>query len=114
MMRRWGSGFMTDTSIDIAFRPRADEAKALLQFLRRVSDLEIMHALDNRLDEVKAFNAASEKLSVALRKIVEPRCGDTERRAEDPWTEPPGTTAHYTRSLQSPVVRVPPSPGLNP
>jgi hypothetical protein len=48
---------MTDAPIICA---GADEAKALLKFLRHVTDLEVMHALDNRLDEMKAFKAACE------------------------------------------------------
>jgi hypothetical protein len=52
---------MTDKTIDIVIRVGADEATALLKFLRHVTDREVMHALDNRLDDMKAFEAASEK-----------------------------------------------------
>ena len=62
--------------IEVAFRAGADEAKALLRFLRSVSGLEVMYALDNRIDDVQAFKAASEKLHAALRKVVEPDSGE--------------------------------------
>ena len=60
---------MTNKPIDIVIRVGADEAKALVRFLRHVTNLEVMHALDNRLDEMKAFEAGFQKRRVALRKI---------------------------------------------
>jgi hypothetical protein len=70
MLHRRGCDVMTDKPIDIVIRVDAHGAKALLKFLRHVTDLEAIHALDNRLDEVKAFEAASEKPRVALRKFL--------------------------------------------
>jgi hypothetical protein len=75
-MHRWGYVMSNKGEIEIAFRAEADEAKALLRFLRCVSSLEAMDALDNRLDDVQAFKAAREKLNAALRKVVEPGSGE--------------------------------------
>jgi hypothetical protein len=55
----------------IIFRVQREQAEALLKFLRAVARDDIKRALDSA-DEVKSFTRASEKLQVALRKIVEP------------------------------------------
>lgn len=60
MMHGRGYDVMAAKPIDIVIRVGADEAIALLKFLRHVTDLEVMHALDIRLDEMKAFESASE------------------------------------------------------
>jgi hypothetical protein len=72
MMHRRGCDVMTEKPIDIVIRVGADEAKALLKFLRHVTDLEVMHALDIRLDEMSLRSGIreSEKPRVALRKIL--------------------------------------------
>jgi hypothetical protein len=69
-MHRCGSDLMTDKPIDIVIRVGADEATPLLKFRRHVTDLELMHALDNRRGEMRDFEAASGRPRVALRKIL--------------------------------------------
>jgi hypothetical protein len=73
-MHRWGYVLSKKVEIEIAFRAGADQAKALLWFLRSVSGLEAMYALDNRLDDVQTFKAAH--LNAAMHKVVEPGSGE--------------------------------------
>jgi hypothetical protein len=65
---------MTSTELEITFRVEPEQAAALLEFLRSVLRDHIKRALDTP-EEVKAFDAASEKLRVALRKVLEPDFG---------------------------------------
>jgi hypothetical protein len=55
----------------IIFRLQREQAEVLFKFLRAVARDGIRRALDSA-DEVKSFTQASEKLQVALRKVVEP------------------------------------------
>jgi hypothetical protein len=74
---------MTDDQLKITFRVGADEAAALLKFLRRVLRADIKRALDHSAEDVKAFEAASERLRVVLRDVVEPRLAMSGNAAGD-------------------------------
>ena len=62
---------MTTDQIEITFRVTAAEASALLRFLRRISRDEVKEVLDFDYQE-REFDAASERLRVALRDKLEP------------------------------------------
>ena len=72
-MHRWGAT-RDDNAIEITFRAGVDEAKALLWFLRCILAVEIMHALDNRVDEVKAFTAVTKSSNAAASPSITQRC----------------------------------------
>jgi hypothetical protein len=57
--------------LEITFLAAPQEAAALLEFLSSVLRDHIKRALDTP-EEVKAFDAASAKLRLALRKVIEP------------------------------------------
>ena len=56
--------------IEITFRVEPEQAAVLLRFLRAVAQQDIVRTLDAP-DQVKAFEAGSEWLRVALRKVLE-------------------------------------------
>jgi hypothetical protein len=56
--------------IEITFRVEPEQAAVLLRFLRAVAQQDIVRTLDAP-DQVKAFEAGSERLRVALRKVLE-------------------------------------------
>jgi flagellar motor switch protein FliG len=62
---------MTSKEVEITFRVKPEQAAALLEFLSCVLRADIMRALDSP-EQVQAFDFASERLRVALRKVVEP------------------------------------------
>ena len=62
---------MATHQIRITVRLSADEASAMLAFLRHVSPREINWGLDGDGDRVKAVNEASERLRVKLREALE-------------------------------------------
>jgi hypothetical protein len=66
---------MTSTELEITFRVEPEQAAALLECLRCLLRADIKRALDSPA-EVKAFDAASEKLRVALCAAI----GDNEVR----------------------------------
>jgi hypothetical protein len=57
--------------VEITFSVELEQAAALLECLRSLLRADIKRALDSPA-EVKAFDAASEKLRMALRTVVEP------------------------------------------
>jgi hypothetical protein len=63
---------MAMVEIEITFRVKPEQAAALLEFLSCVLRADIMRALDYSPEQVQAFDIASERLRVALRKVVEP------------------------------------------
>jgi hypothetical protein len=75
---------MTSKEVEITFRVKPEQAAALLEFLSCVLRADIMRALDSP-GQVQAFDFASERLRVALRKVVEP---DVEPDDEEPDEEP--------------------------
>jgi hypothetical protein len=54
----------------ITFRVEPEQAAVLLRFLRAVAQQDIVRTLDAP-DQVKAFEAGSERLRLALRKVLE-------------------------------------------
>jgi hypothetical protein len=56
--------------IEITFRVEPEQAAVLLRFLRAVAQQDIVRTLDAP-DQVKAFETGSERLRVALRKVLE-------------------------------------------
>jgi hypothetical protein len=60
--------------IEITFRVEPEQAAVLLRFLRAVAQHDIVRTLDAP-DQVKAFEAGSERLRVALRKALERDAG---------------------------------------
>jgi flagellar motor switch protein FliG len=73
---------MTSKEVEITFRVKPEQAAALLEFLSCVLRADIMRALDSP-EQVQAFDFASERLRVVLRKVVEP----DEERDEEPDQE---------------------------
>ena len=65
---------MISKEVEITFRVKPEQAAALLEFLSCVLRADIMRALDSP-EQVQAFDFASERLRVALRKVVEPDVG---------------------------------------
>ena len=63
---------MISKEVEINFRVKPEQAAALLEFLSCVLRADIMRALDSP-EQVQAFDFASERLRVALRKVVDKR-----------------------------------------
>jgi hypothetical protein len=74
---------MAKVEIEITFRVKSEQAAALLEFLSCVLRADIMRALDSP-EQVRAFDFASERLRVALRKVVEPAVEPNEEPDEEP------------------------------
>jgi hypothetical protein len=77
---------MTSKEVEITFRVKPEQAAALLEFLSCVLRADIMRALDSP-GEVQPFDFASERLRVALRKVVEPDV-EPDEPDEEPDEEP--------------------------
>jgi hypothetical protein len=78
---------MTSKEVEITFRVKPEQAAALLEFLSCVLRADIMRALDTP-EQVQAFDFASERLRVALRKVVEPDVEPDEEPDVEPNEEP--------------------------
>jgi hypothetical protein len=62
--------------IEITFRVLPEQATALLKFLTRVGFDAVAEALDDDGEKIRALGKASERLRVALRRVVEPGDGE--------------------------------------
>jgi flagellar motor switch protein FliG len=67
---------MISKEVEITFRVKPEQAAALLEFLSCVLRADIMRAL-NSPEQIQAFDFASERLRVALRKVVDPKSNPT-------------------------------------
>jgi hypothetical protein len=93
---------MISKEVEITFRVKPEQAAALLEFLSCVLRADIMRALDSP-EQVQAFDFASERLRVALRKVVEPdEEPDEEPDNNDTWKRtPPRRSGNSCRSRRA-------------
>jgi hypothetical protein len=97
---------MTSKEVEITFRVKPEQAAALLEFLSCVLRADIMRALDTP-GQVQAFDFASERLRVALRKVVELDVEPDEEPDEEPdnndtWKRtPPRRSGNSCRSRRA-------------